>query len=92
MLASTRGLRLIHIPAPALRSCMLKSTYPILAPSAKRWASSSSGVTPTTKMTPQENIALLNAQRLHRPNSPHLSIYQPQVSPCDSTYGFKEVC
>jgi succinate dehydrogenase (ubiquinone) cytochrome b560 subunit len=33
----------------------------------------------TESLTPQENLALLNAQRTVRPNSPHLSIYQPQV-------------
>lgn len=34
----------------------------------------------TASMSPAENIALLNEQRLKRPNSPHLSIYQPQVN------------
>lgn len=52
------------MPAPALRPMPLV---------ARRWAT-------TQSMTPQENIALLNAQRLHRPNSPHFTIYQPQVS------------
>lgn len=33
----------------------------------------------TESLTPQENLALLNSQRTVRPNSPHLTIYQPQV-------------
>ena len=40
---------------------------------ARRWAT-------TQSLTPKENVALLNAQRLQRPNSPHMTIYQPQVS------------
>ncbi|KAK1924290.1 hypothetical protein DB88DRAFT_489711 [Papiliotrema laurentii] len=40
---------------------------------ARRWAT-------TQTITEQENIALLNAQRLRRPNSPHFTIYQPQVT------------
>jgi succinate dehydrogenase (ubiquinone) cytochrome b560 subunit len=35
---------------------------------------------PTTPMTPDENLALLNAQRLRRPSSPHFTIYQPQYT------------
>jgi len=55
----------VLIPAPALRP------MPLMV--ARRWAT-------TQSMTPQENIALLNSQRLNRPNSPHFTIYQPQVS------------
>jgi len=33
-----------------------------------------------TSITPPENMALLNSQREKRPQSPHLTIYQPQVS------------
>jgi len=31
-------------------------------------------------MTPAESISLLNAQRQVRPTSPHLTIYQPQIT------------
>ncbi|EEB08749.1 succinate dehydrogenase cytochrome b subunit [Schizosaccharomyces japonicus yFS275] len=31
-------------------------------------------------MTPQENAEELAQQRVHRPNSPHLTIYQPQLT------------
>jgi len=34
----------------------------------------------TEPMTAPDNIALLNAQRTHRPTSPHLAIYQPQIT------------
>jgi hypothetical protein len=33
----------------------------------------------TQHLTTKDNLALLNEQRLKRPNSPHLTIYQPQV-------------
>lgn len=33
----------------------------------------------TESVTAAESIALLNSQRQHRPTSPHLAIYQPQV-------------
>jgi hypothetical protein len=46
-----------------------------------RLASSATTTIPgTSAMSPAENIALLNEQRLKRPNSPHLAIYQPQVN------------
>lgn len=34
----------------------------------------------TQKMTEMEELKLLNAQRLNRPNSPHLTIYRPQIT------------
>ncbi|KAH8086848.1 cytochrome b subunit of succinate dehydrogenase, Sdh3p [Filobasidium floriforme] len=57
--------------APALRSTGL------FAPALFRQARRS---IQTESLTPQENLALLNAQRTVRPNSPHLTIYQPQLT------------
>ncbi|KAK8864511.1 succinate dehydrogenase, cytochrome b556 subunit [Kwoniella newhampshirensis] len=34
----------------------------------------------TENLTPAENMALLNTQREKRPTSPHLAIYQPQLT------------
>ncbi|KIR67411.1 succinate dehydrogenase, cytochrome b556 subunit [Cryptococcus bacillisporus CA1873] len=34
----------------------------------------------TQPMTDAEDITLLNSQRQHRPTSPHLAIYQPQLT------------
>ena len=59
-----KGVFPILIAAPAMRP------LPMVA---RRWAT-------TQSLTPKENVALLNAQRLQRPNSPHFTIYQPQVS------------
>jgi len=59
-----KGVFSILIAAPAMRP------LPMVA---RRWAT-------TQSLTPKENVALLNAQRLQRPNSPHMTIYQPQVS------------
>ncbi|KAJ1024960.1 hypothetical protein NDA18_004246 [Ustilago nuda] len=35
---------------------------------------------PTTKLSQQENLDLLNEQRAKRPSSPHFTIYQPQIT------------
>lgn len=35
---------------------------------------------PTHSMTPTESITHLNVQRAARPNSPHFTIYQPQIT------------
>jgi succinate dehydrogenase (ubiquinone) cytochrome b560 subunit len=34
----------------------------------------------TVKMTADENLEMLNKQRSVRPNSPHFTIYQPQLT------------
>lgn len=48
---------------------------PTQVPASRRLASSQ-----TTSVTAAESVAILNAQREKRPNSPHFTIYQPQVS------------
>ena len=55
------------IAAPTLRS-----SRPHLILTARRFAA-------TTSITPPDNMAILNEQRKSRPQSPHLTIYQPQV-------------
>ncbi|CAD6582262.1 MAG: cytochrome b subunit of succinate dehydrogenase, Sdh3p [Tremellales sp. Tagirdzhanova-0007] len=56
------------IAAPTLRS-----SRPHLILTARRFAA-------TTSITPPDNMAILNEQRKSRPQSPHLTIYQPQVT------------
>ncbi|WWC89195.1 succinate dehydrogenase, cytochrome b556 subunit [Kwoniella dendrophila CBS 6074] len=52
---------------------MLRASAPGLMLAQRRFVS-------TENMTPAESISYLNAQRQHRPNSPHATIYQPQVT------------
>ncbi|KAG4301917.1 hypothetical protein PCANB_002046 [Pneumocystis canis] len=40
----------------------------------------------TEKISQNESLKLLTEQRLKRPNSPHLSIYQPQLTWCMSAF------
>ncbi|WVQ80789.1 succinate dehydrogenase, cytochrome b556 subunit [Cryptococcus sp. DSM 104549] len=57
----------------AARPSMLRASAPGLMLAQRRLAS-------TQPMTPSEGIAFLNSQREHRPTSPHLAIYQPQIT------------
>ncbi len=41
---------------------------------------STSTSAPTTKLSQQQNLDLLNEQRAKRPSSPHFTIYQPQIT------------
>ena len=66
---SRLGLRAVPCIAP-LRS---------IVPQFTRMASTSS-TAPTTKITQQQNLDLLNEQRAKRPSSPHFTIYQPQIT------------
>jgi hypothetical protein len=45
----------------------------------KRLATTSAKVS-TTHMTPDEALKMLNEQRSIRPNSPHMTIYEPQLT------------
>ncbi|ETS65033.1 hypothetical protein PaG_00486 [Moesziomyces aphidis] len=48
-------------------------------PRFSRMASTSTSA-PTTKLSQQQNLDLLNEQRAKRPSSPHFTIYQPQIT------------
>ncbi|TYJ54556.1 succinate dehydrogenase, cytochrome b556 subunit [Cryptococcus floricola] len=60
------------IARAAFKPSILRST-PGLMLAQRRFAS-------TEPMSASENIALLNSQRQFRPTSPHLDIYQPQLT------------
>ncbi|KAL7421644.1 cytochrome b subunit of succinate dehydrogenase, Sdh3p [Cryptotrichosporon argae] len=64
--------------APAFRSGA--AFAPGLMAAQRRLATSGSAAPSTSKISPADSIALLNAQRLQRPTSPHLAIYQPQLT------------
>lgn len=72
---------------PSYTGSCLRTSAPSLLLAPRRLASTTSvaRAPSTTSMSPSENIALLNEQRLKRPNSPHLAIYQPQVSPVSAS-------
>ncbi|KAI5449009.1 cytochrome b subunit of succinate dehydrogenase, Sdh3p [Naganishia albida] len=67
--SATRNLLRVAGAAPALRS----SATPLLIHAQRRFVQ-------TQHLTTKDNLALLNEQRLKRPNSPHLTIYQPQLT------------
>ncbi|WWD17182.1 succinate dehydrogenase, cytochrome b556 subunit [Kwoniella shandongensis] len=52
---------------------MLRASVPGLMLAQRRFIA-------TDRLTPAENMALLNTQREKRPTSPHLAIYQPQIT------------
>ncbi|WVF71304.1 succinate dehydrogenase, cytochrome b556 subunit [Kwoniella sp. CBS 6097] len=52
---------------------MLRASAPGLMLAQRRFVQ-------TESMSPAENISYLNSQRQHRPNSPHATIYQPQLT------------
>ncbi|KAI9639425.1 uncharacterized protein MKK02DRAFT_39722 [Dioszegia hungarica] len=61
---------------PCLRmSVSVPRFLPTQVPASRRLASSQ-----TTSVTAAESVAILNAQREKRPNSPHFTIYQPQIT------------
>ncbi|CAO1630270.1 unnamed protein product [Parajaminaea phylloscopi] len=63
-------------------SRLLARTFGAAAPAramAVRGAATTA-IPSTAKMTPEENLRLLNEQRSVRPSSPHFTIYQPQLT------------
>ncbi|KAJ9118124.1 hypothetical protein QFC22_004025 [Naganishia vaughanmartiniae] len=94
MLATTASRNLFRVAgtSPAFRS----SAAPLFSQVQRRYAHHPSSLSPsqrhllisarslrfiqTEHLTTKENLVLLNEQRLRRPNSPHLTIYQPQLT------------
>ncbi|GHJ89855.1 hypothetical protein NliqN6_6257 [Naganishia liquefaciens] len=71
MLATTASRNLFRVAgaSPAFRS----TAAPLFSQVQRRFLQ-------TEHLTTKQNLALLNEQRLRRPNSPHLTIYQPQLT------------
>ncbi|KAJ9092667.1 hypothetical protein QFC21_006732 [Naganishia friedmannii] len=71
MLATVTSRNLFRVAgaSPAFRS----SAAPLFTQVQRRFIQ-------TEHLTTKDNLVLLNEQRLRRPNSPHLTIYQPQLT------------
>lgn len=73
-----------HQPLPAL--AYMRNTFALVQQrqnvqqrQSVRLATTSAKVA-TTQYTPEEALKMLNEQRSLRPNSPHLTIYEPQLT------------
>ncbi|KAG9245444.1 succinate dehydrogenase cytochrome b subunit [Calycina marina] len=73
--ASQQALRRLTAGQPSITQMGLTK----FAPAAIAGASMQIRPVATHKMTPEDSLQILIAQRKLRPNSPHLTIYQPQI-------------
>lgn len=83
-LASTRSVGRVGLrtapstAAAAVPSMALRCSAPRMVSTSTK--TSAPAAAPTTKLTQQQNLDLLNEQRALRPSSPHFTIYQPQIT------------
>lgn len=79
LLSSVQPVRTSILQNTGIRSSLVRVQH-FSQGCAPRQHQATSSKAPTTELSDGEALKLLNEQRSLRPNSPHLTVYQPQLT------------